>query len=178
MKPMTDHAKRAAEEIVDYERCHYGPIPPGVAVPTEAAELEHHTATILAAIDAATAAKDKRIAELQVERANLQEGLRDAGRGRAMLTAERDAALAEAERLRLRLLTATGDDLCRLTQEEIKELSSGKVQIPPKAEFLASCERFHAQIAGDAGELSGCLTLAQLIAENERLRNELEATNG
>ncbi len=80
----------------------------------------------------------------------------------------------QTERLRARLLTAAGDDLCRLTQEEIKDLSSGKVQIPPKEEFLASCERFHAQIASKDGVMSNCLTLAQLVAENERLRQHAD----
>jgi hypothetical protein len=78
----------------------------------------------------------------------------------------------ENERLRLRLLSAAGDDLCRLSQEEIKTYTSGKVQIPPKEEFLPSCERFHAQIASEAGVLEGCLTLAQLIAENAKLEAE------
>ena len=84
----------------------------------------------------------------------------------------------EIERLRLRLLSAAGDDLCRLSQEEIKAYTSGKVRIPPREEFLPSCERFHAQIAGEAGILEGCLTLAQLIAENAALAArvaELEA---
>lgn len=80
---------------------------------------------------------------------------------------------AEVKQLRNRLLSAAGDDLCRLSQKEIRELSSGAVQIPPKEEFLASCERFHAQIAGEAGVLHSCLTLAQLIAENERLTAQL-----
>lgn len=86
---------------------------------------------------------------------------------RAELTAERD-------RMRERLLTAAGDDLCRLTQEEIKAYTSGKVPIPPKSEFLASCERFHAQVAGEAGVNNNCLTLAQLVAEVERLLEEKE----
>lgn len=77
------------------------------------------------------------------------------------------------ERLRARLLTAAGDDLCRLTQEEIKDMSLGAVQIPPKEEFLASCERFHAQVAGEAGVMGNCLTLAQLVAENEKLEKRL-----
>lgn len=85
---------------------------------------------------------------------------------------EFDSQRREIEELRRRLLTAAGDDLCRLTQEEIKQLSSGAVPIPPREEFLASCERFHAQIANESGVNSDCLTLAQLIAENERL-NEL-----
>jgi hypothetical protein len=75
----------------------------------------------------------------------------------------------ELDRLRARLLTAAGDDLCRLTQEEIKAMSAGAVKIPPKDEFLASCERFHAQVANEAGVMTDCLTLAQLVAENERL---------
>lgn len=87
------------------------------------------------------------------------------------LTAEK----AEVKRLKQRLLTAAGDDLCRLTQEEIKDLTGGKVPIPPKGEFLASCERFHAQVAGEAGVNQNCLTLAQLIAENERLKQSLGA---
>ncbi len=77
---------------------------------------------------------------------------------------------AENERLRPRVLTAAGDDLCRLTPEEIEAYTSGAVQIPPKGEFIASCERFHEQIAGTSGVLKDCLTLAQMIAENERLR--------
>ena len=92
------------------------------------------------------------------------------------LTAAIAAAEAERDEARLRLLSAAGDDLCRLSQEEIKELSSGGVKIPPKEEFLASCERFHSQIAGEAGVLSGCFTLAQLIAENEKQRADLAAS--
>lgn len=82
------------------------------------------------------------------------------------VTKERDEA-------RARLLTAAGDDLCRLSQEEIKAMSAGAVKIPPKDEFLASCERFHAQVTNEAGVNHNCLTLAQLIAENERQRLEL-----
>lgn len=82
-------------------------------------------------------------------------------------------ALEEIDHLRLRLLSAAGDDLCRLTPEEIKAYTSGKVQIPPETEFLASCRRFHMQIAQEAGELKECLTLAQLIAENARLNTKL-----
>ena len=90
---------------------------------------------------------------------------------RSAAIAERDRLIAENERLRLRVLSAAGDDLCRLTQEEIKDLSAGKVQIPPEGEFLASCKNFHSQIASKSGVLPGCLTLAQMIAENERLRS-------
>lgn len=92
---------------------------------------------------------------------------------RDRLVAELTTANATIERLKQRLLTAAGDDLCRLSQEEIKDLTGGNVPIPPKDEFLASCERFHAQIAGESGVNQNCLTLAQLIAENERLQGEL-----
>jgi hypothetical protein len=81
---------------------------------------------------------------------------------------ERDLAA-----MRVRLLTAAGDDLCRLTQEEIKAYTSGAVKIPPESEFLASCKRFHVQVANESGVMSDCLTLAQLVAENERLIVEL-----
>lgn len=81
----------------------------------------------------------------------------------------------ERDQLRLRLLSAAGDDLCRLSQEEIKAYTSGAVQIPPKEEFIPSCERFHEQIAAGPGVLKGCLTLAQLIAENEKLLQRAEA---
>lgn len=87
---------------------------------------------------------------------------------------ELQEAKAEIERLKTRLLTAAGDDLCRLSQEEIKQMSAGTVKIPPKAEFLASCERFHAQVAAESGVMENCLTLAQLVAENEKLKAENE----
>lgn len=87
---------------------------------------------------------------------------------------ERTDLEVEIGNLRTRLLSAAGDDLCRLTQEEIKAYTSGAVQIPPKSEFMPSCERFHDQISGTAGVLTNCLTLAQLIAENERLRSAIE----
>ena len=82
--------------------------------------------------------------------------------------------LAENERLRQRLLTAAGDDLCRLSQEEITAYTSGEVPIPPKEEFIPSCERFWEQIAATAGVNHSCLTLAQLVAEIERLQSENE----
>lgn len=80
-----------------------------------------------------------------------------------------EAMTVEIERLKTRLLSAAGDDLCRLSQEEIKAYTSGMVQIPPKEEFLSSCERFHQQITDEAGVLTNCLTLAQLIAENAEI---------
>lgn len=75
---------------------------------------------------------------------------------------------------RARLLTAAGDDLCRLSQEEIKAMSAGTVKIPPLGEFLASCAIFHVQVANEVGVNHNCLTLAQLIAENERYRKMFE----
>ena len=87
-----------------------------------------------------------------------------------------DECLRRGERiveLETRLLSAAGDDLCRLTQEEIKAMSAGTVKIPPKDEFLASCERFHAQVAGESGVMENCLTLAQLVAENAKLQADL-----
>lgn len=90
----------------------------------------------------------------------------------------------ECQRLRTRLLTAAGDDLCRLTQEEIKAMSAGEVKIPPEEIFLASCKNFHGQVAGTVGVIPNCLTLAQMIAENEQLRilaqslqNQVDALN-
>lgn len=79
----------------------------------------------------------------------------------------------EIQELRRRLLSAAGDDLCRLSPEEIKAYSGGTVKIPPKEDFLASCERFHSQIATERGVLKNCLTLAQLIVENAMLREEI-----
>lgn len=94
------------------------------------------------------------ITELRIEVANLKE---------------------KNEQLRLRLLSAAGDDLCRLSQDEIKKYTSGEVQIPPKEEFIPSCKRFWEQTAVKSGVLKACLTLAQLISENEKLRRENDA---
>ncbi len=99
---------------------------------------------------------------------------RMAHEGKRNAEAELSRLTADNERLKLRLLSAAGDDLCRLTQEEIKAYTSCKVQIPPKEEFLPSCERFHEQISSEAGVLKGCLTLAQLIAENQGLETTLD----
>lgn len=88
-----------------------------------------------------------------------------------------DALTAENADLRLRLLSAAGDDLCRLSQDEIKRYTSGEVQIPPREEFIPSCERFWEQTAAKAGVLTGCLTLAQLVAENAKLLAERDTAN-
>lgn len=49
---------------------------------------------------------------------------------------------------------------------KVRLLSAAAVKIPTKEEFLSSCERFHSQI--------DCLTLAQLIAENQKQAAEIE----
>lgn len=83
-----------------------------------------------------------------------------------------DPLKREIADLRRRLLSAAGDDLCQLTPEEIKAYTSGTVKIPPKEQFVPSCERFWSQCAKEFGVMEDCLTLAQLIAENERLKQE------
>lgn len=89
------------------------------------------------------------------------------------LLAEVERARAEVARLCALVLTAAGDDLCRLSQDDIKAMKSGAVPIPPRDEFLASCGLFWDQTANENGVNAGCLTLAQLAAENERLRRFL-----
>lgn len=82
------------------------------------------------------------------------------------MCAEADQLQKENERIRAGLLNQHGDDLCWLDEQ--------KGKIPPRAEFLESCSRFHAQISGTVGTLSGCMTIAQLETENARLRAENE----
>ncbi len=72
----------------------------------------------------------------------------------------------ENERLRASVRNQSGDNLCWLKGDEAK--------IPPRAEFLESCARYHAQISEERGQLHGCLTIAQLEAEVQRLRDALE----
>lgn len=115
--------------------------------------------------------RDKLRAELAEAREKLSAATMEWGR----TNVKADLLAVEVADARRRLLTAAGDDLCRLTPDEIKAMTAGTVQIPPEAEFLASCKRFHAQVAGEVGVMGDCLTLAQLVAENERLRAELAA---
>lgn len=70
----------------------------------------------------------------------------------------------ENAELRLAIMNQTGDNLCWITENPTR--------IPPRAEFLESCSRYHAQISGERGELKGCQTIAQLEAECERRRAE------
>jgi len=69
----------------------------------------------------------------------------------------------ECERLRAAVRNQAGDNLCWLKDDEIGS-------IPPEAEFLESCRRFHGQMSGRT--LAGSMTIAQLEAEIERLRQE------
>lgn len=57
--------------------------------------------------------------------------------------------------LRNSVLNQAGDDACWIPDPE-------HAQLPPKEEFLKSCERFHAQRTAQDGTLSGCMTIAQL----------------
>lgn len=68
-------------------------------------------------------------------------------------------------KLNAAIMNQCGDNLCWF--------EPGQEKIPPRAEFLESCSRFHAQIAGERGELRGCRTIAQLEAEVGRLTKEL-----
>lgn len=63
--------------------------------------------------------------------------------------------VAENTALRAAILNAAGDDLCWFQHED-------KGKIPPREEFLESCRRYHAQMSGERGELTGCKTIAQL----------------
>lgn len=69
--------------------------------------------------------------------------------------------MTERVRLRQSIFNQAGDNLCWMANKP--------VQIPPRAEFLESCSRYHAQISTERGELPpGCMTIAQLEAECER----------
>lgn len=75
------------------------------------------------------------------------------------------------EVLQAALLNKIGDDLCWFKHED-------KGKIPPAAEFLESCKRYHAQIASERGELAGCMTIAQLeqlLAQRTGERDEWKA---
>lgn len=125
-------------------------------------------------LDARSAAADALLDYRNPPQSERSDRITDLETSLSAATSRAERAEAEVKRLKQRLLTAAGDDLCRLSQEEIKDLTGGKVPIPPKDEFLASCERFREQIAAEAGMNQNCLTLAQLIAENERLEEFVE----
>ena len=169
----------------------------GVELPDSVAEgvnvaLVANFANLLEKGDAVAAEVVRLREQLAAERKRAEEAESDVGTcaaklrnqlnaAEASLTAAREQVAAltrERDEARTRLLSAAGDDLCRLSQEEIKAMGAGTVKIPPKEEFLASCERFHAQVANESGVMTNCLTLAQLIAENEKLRQQLTAREG
>lgn len=82
------------------------------------------------------------------------------------LCQQRDYLITRNAALERSVLNQCGDNLCHLVEIPI--------QIPPRAEFLESCRRYHAQIAGDVGELqAGQMTIAQLEAEVAWLRGGL-----
>jgi hypothetical protein len=106
---------------------------------------------------------------------NEEDGIAEALEGphdAAFIAASRTAVpelIAEVERLELEnseavnaVLNQAGDNLCHLI--------GVPVQIPPRAEFLESCSRYHAQLSQERGELRGCKTIAQLEAELAQLR--------
>lgn len=72
---------------------------------------------------------------------------------------------AENVKLRASVLNQCGDNHCHLSEED-----RAKMPIAPISEFLESCSRFHAQVAGANGVIdSGCMTIAQLEARVEEL---------
>lgn len=68
-------------------------------------------------------------------------------------------------KLNAAIMNQCGDNLCWFEPNGQK--------IPPRAEFLESCARYHAQIAGERGDLNGCKTIAQLEAELGEFRETL-----
>lgn len=74
--------------------------------------------------------------------------------------------ITENDQLRASIRNQAGDNMCRM-----KDLP---IQIPPRKEFLESCSRYQSQIAAEVGELRGCMTIAQLEAEVQRLRDALQ----
>jgi hypothetical protein len=77
-------------------------------------------------------------------------------------------------RLKRAVLNQCGDNLCFLTDKEIGDIRADPGRIPPWPEFGESCRRFHAQVADAVGGVlqAGQMTIAQLEAEVERLRQE------
>lgn len=76
-------------------------------------------------------------------------------------------ALLEIERLRKSVLNQSADNLCWVEDPE-------QVKMIPRDQFLESCARYHTQMSAERGVIPGCMTIAQLEAEVERLRGELE----
>lgn len=90
--------------------------------------------------------------ESESRRADVAEALASAAiQGQNELAELREQLAA----LRNSVLNQAGDDACWIPDPE-------HAQLPPKEEFLKSCERFHAQRTAQDGTLSGCMTIAQL----------------
>ena len=80
--------------------------------------------------------------------------------------AECERLRRENEKLRKAIRNQAGDNLCWLDDWGLE------TQIPPRAEFLESCSRYHQQLSSGTGQLNGCMTIAQLearIAELEAM---------
>ena len=84
----------------------------------------------------------------------------------ALLKSHSEELREEIRSHRLAVRNAAGDNLCWI---------DGPVpsKIPPREEFLESCRRYHAQISGERGELTGCRTIAQLEARIIELEDEI-----
>jgi hypothetical protein len=77
----------------------------------------------------------------------------------------------ELSRLRSVVLNQAGDNLCRFdTVDDARR----EAQILPERDFLESCRRYRNQIAQESGELYGGMTISQLEADNQRLRDTLD----
>lgn len=114
----------------------------------------------------------------------------DSLEGRIMRTnAERDAALAEVERLKAAIRNhrdQRGDSRCWLDDAELygvlgdPESRAQDSSLPPRDEFLESCRRFYERRRApqDSDPTPGCMTIAELEAEVERLKAELAEAHG
>jgi len=89
------------------------------------------------------------------------------------LTPEQIKAAMLARALRAEnasLRNQLGDNLCRFDMDA----ATREAKALPESEFLESCRRFRNQVAAERGEVGPeCMTIAQLEAEVERLREEI-----
>jgi uncharacterized coiled-coil DUF342 family protein len=97
------------------------------------------------------------------------------------LMAERDELLAAIKEHR----DQRGDDRCWLDDQKLYvaaglgETATGETALPPKCDFLKSCERYwhqrQAPLEHGTGAMPGGMTIAQLTQEALRLRAERDA---